>query len=123
MHLHQDPTTYALDIPLEGASPAPHPSTELYVVQVPTAPDSTVFATFPPHESPPKTEETPTIRQRRMSSIHFEQMLKLIGNIFRWRDTASRFAALQNRVSYPHILSPVWKHGRRRCDPNVNASS
>ena len=33
----------------------PYSSTELYVVQVPPAPDSTVFATFPPTESPSKS--------------------------------------------------------------------
>ena len=33
----------------------PFTSTELYVVQVPPAPDSTVFATFPPTGSPPKS--------------------------------------------------------------------
>jgi len=31
----------------------PQASTELYVVQVPPAPNSTVLATFPPTESPP----------------------------------------------------------------------
>jgi len=35
----------------------PHASMELYVVQVPPAPDSTVFATFPPAESPPKSRD------------------------------------------------------------------
>jgi len=35
----------------------PHASTELYVVQVPPAPDSTVFATFPPAESPLKSRD------------------------------------------------------------------
>jgi hypothetical protein len=32
-----------------------HASTELYVVQVPPAADSTVFATFPPTTFPPKS--------------------------------------------------------------------
>ena len=35
----------------------PYASTELYVVQVPPAPDSTVFATFPPTFPPPKSED------------------------------------------------------------------
>ena len=33
----------------------PHASTELYVVEVPPAPNSTVLATFPPAESPPES--------------------------------------------------------------------
>ena len=33
----------------------PYATTELYVIQVPPAPDSTVFATFPPTEYPPKS--------------------------------------------------------------------
>ncbi|KAI0001369.1 hypothetical protein BJV74DRAFT_898052 [Russula compacta] len=34
----------------------PYTSTELYVVEVPPAPDSTVLATFPPTESPPHSK-------------------------------------------------------------------
>ena|SRR6266403_4028394 len=33
----------------------PHASTELYVVEVPPAPDSTVLASFPPAESSPES--------------------------------------------------------------------
>jgi len=33
----------------------PHASTELYVVEIPPAPNSTVLATFPPTKSPPES--------------------------------------------------------------------
>jgi len=33
----------------------PHASVELYVTEVPPAPDSIILATFPPSESPPES--------------------------------------------------------------------
>jgi ribosomal protein S18 acetylase RimI-like enzyme len=54
VYIHPDPTSSLvphLKVHL------PHASTELYVVQVPPAPDSTIFATFPPDESPADSED------------------------------------------------------------------
>ena len=86
----------------------PHASTELYVVEVPPAPNSTVLATFPPTKSPPESrawavgvlgitgipetefyfwssvEAAPTINgdedeeHYRMAYAQFEQMVKFI---------------------------------------------
>ena len=95
----------------------PYATTELYVIQVPPAPDPTVFATFPPTESPPKSgdwsvgvlgitgtpqtefwfwssaEGAPTINvdedEERFRSAYaqFERMLKLISKMYPKKET------------------------------------
>jgi GNAT superfamily N-acetyltransferase len=54
IYIHPDPTTSLIP---HLKVHLPHASTELYVIQVPPAPDSTVFATFPPHEYPLKSKD------------------------------------------------------------------
>ena len=112
IYIHPDPTTSLIP---HLKVHLPHASMELYVIQVPPASDSTVFATFPPHESPPKskdwaagvlgitglpetdfwfwssTEETPTIdvNEERFRSAYtqFERMLKLICHLYPEKET------------------------------------
>ena len=54
VYIHPDATSSMIPHLKAHLPPA---STELYVVQVPPAPDSTVFPTFPPAESPPKSRD------------------------------------------------------------------
>lgn len=114
IYIHPDPTTSLIP---HLKVHLPHASTELYVIQVPPAPDSTVFATFPPHESPPKsndwavgvlgitglpvpetdfwfwssTEETPAINVDeegfRSAYTQFERMLKLTCHLHPEKET------------------------------------
>ena len=52
VYIHPDANS---SVALHLKAHLPYASTELYVVQVPPAPYSTVFATFPPTGSPPKS--------------------------------------------------------------------
>jgi hypothetical protein len=114
IYIHLDPTSSILP---HLKAYLPHASTELYVVEVPPAPNSTVLATFPPTESPPKSspwalgvlgitdmpetefwfwssvEAAPTINRDedeerfRTAYVQFEQMLRFICRIHPEKET------------------------------------
>ncbi|KAF8499784.1 hypothetical protein F5888DRAFT_1685598 [Russula emetica] len=113
----------------------PHASTELYVVGVPPAPNSTVLATFPPTKSPPESsawavgvlgitgrqeteflfwssvEAAPTINRDedeehfRTAYARFEQMLKFISRKHPEKDTLMVGSLHSSIASYIPISS------------------
>ena len=113
----------------------PHASTELYVVEVPPAPNSTVLTTYPPTESPPKSspwavgvlgitdmpetefwfwssvEVAPTINRDedeerfRTAHVQFEQMLRFICRIHPEKETLLVGSLHSGIASYIHISS------------------
>lgn len=127
VYTHQDATSSILP---HLQAHLPHASTELYVVEVPPAPNSTVLATFPPTESPPESsawavgvlgitgmfeteflfwssvEATPTINRDdneehfRTAYAQFEQMLKFISRTHPEKETLTVGSLHSNIASY-----------------------